>query len=182
MRTIFALALVLLSFQEALSLQTPRALPPYLNGNEAPDFSARSIDGAEYRLSSFRGRYVLLDFWAVACAPCRDAMPALEAIHQDYSGEDLVILGIDIGEERLTVETFLKTTPAPYPILLDTRFDVAKLFSVNVVPTFILIDPDGKIVDRQVGYIKAGTNSPESIGESQLRGMLRRITKSAAAR
>src|SRR5688572_10274611 len=102
MRKIFALALLLLSFQEALSLQTSRASPPYLYGKEAPDFSARSIDGAEYRLSSFRGRYVLLDFWAVGCAPCRDAMPALEAIHQDYSGGDLVILGIDIGEERLT--------------------------------------------------------------------------------
>jgi hypothetical protein len=109
-------------------------------------------------------------------------MPALEAIHRDYSGGGLVILGIDIGEERLTVETFLKKTPAPYPVLLDTSFDVAKLFSVNVIPTFILIAPDGKIVDGQVGYLKAGTKSNDSVGESQLRGMVKRITPSDRAR
>ena len=141
-------------------------------------FDARSIDGTEYGLASFRGRYVLLDFWAVGCGPCRDALPTLEAVHHDYKDRGLVILGIDVGEERLTVETFLKKTPAPYPILLDTGWDVAKLFQVNVIPTYILIDPDGKIVDGQVGFLKAGPYSKENIGESQLRGMLRRIMES----
>jgi len=175
MHITFALALLLSSLQEAPPLNTFRGLPSDLYGIQAPDFRARSIDGLEYRLASLRGRYVLLDFWGVGCAPCRDAMPALEAMHQDYKDRGLVILGIDIGEDRRTVETFLKKTPASYPIVVDTAMDVAKLFHVSVVPTFILIDPDGKIVDGRVGFVKTGPDSDANIGETELREMLRRL-------
>ena len=142
------------------------------------------IDGllpGDYRLTVAAPRFatlsrtlslVLLDFWAVSCAPCRDAMPTLEAIHHEYKDRGLLILGINVGEEPQTVEPFLKKTPAPYPTLLDTSSDVAKLFHVNLLPTFILIDPDGKVVDWKGGFLKAGANSTENIGESLLRGML----------
>ena len=103
-----------------------------------------------------------MDFWAVSCAPCRDAMPALEAIHHDYKDRGLVIFGIDIGEERSKVQTFLEKMPAPYPILLDTDLDVAKLFHVDVIPTFILIDPDGKIVDGQIGFVSKPELTPQT--------------------
>jgi len=174
MHAIFALSLLLLSFQAPRPLQSPLGVSRDLYGTQAPDFRARSIDGKEYRLSSYRGRYVLLDFWAVACVPCRDAMPTLEAIHHEYKDRGLLILGIDVGEERRTVETFLKKTPAPYPTLLDISSDVAELFHVNSFPTFILIDPDGKVVDWKIGFLKAGANSQENIGESQLRDMLQK--------
>jgi hypothetical protein len=108
MPIIVSLALLLLSFQEAHMLQTPRGLSRDVYGTYAPDFRARSIDGREYRLTSFRGRYVLLDFWA---------------IHHDYKDREIVIFGIDIGEERSKVQTFLEKTPAPYPILLDIHID-----------------------------------------------------------
>jgi len=169
---ILILSLLLSSFHEVRSLQSQGALATDRYGMQAPEFRARSIDGKEYRLSSFRGRYILLDFWAVSCPPCRDAMPTLEAIHREYKDRGLLIIGIDVGEERQKVKTFLQKTPAPYPTLLDTASDVAKLFNVNSFPTFLLIDPDGKIVDKRVGFLKAGPNSHDNIGESQLRGML----------
>jgi thiol-disulfide isomerase/thioredoxin len=178
MNIFFVLPLLLSSFQEVRLLPKLPASFLALYGTQAPDVHMWSIDGTEYGLTSLRGRYVLLDFWAVACGPCRDSMPALEAIHRDYRDQGLVILGIDVGEERPTVEIFLNKTPASYPIVLDTSSDVAKLFHVLVVPTFMLIDPDGKIVDGQVGFLKAAPDSQENIGEFQLRGMLRRITES----
>jgi thiol-disulfide isomerase/thioredoxin len=178
MHLVLAVTLLLAPFRETWLLQTLPDISRELYGIQAPDIHARSIDGKEYGLASFRGRYILLDFWAIGCGPCRDALPALEAVHHDYKNRGFVILGIDVGEERLTVETFLKKTPAPYPIVLDKDWDIAKLFHVNVIPTYILIDPDGKIVDGHVGFLKAGPNSKESIGESQLRGMLQRIGES----
>src|SRR5262249_16683544 len=158
-----SLALLLSSFQAARMVRMPLGLSGDTFGSSAPDFRAMSIDGTEYRLNSFRGRYVLLDFWAVGCPPCRDAMPALEAIHPDYKDLGLVILGIDIGDERLQVQTFLKSTPASYPILLDTNLDVANLYHADVIPTFLLIAPDGKIVDGQMGFAKADADSQLSI-------------------
>ena len=93
MHVAFALVVLLLSsFQEALLLNAPPGSSRDLYGTQVPDLHARSIDGTEYGLTSFRGRYVLLDFWAVACGPCRDALPALEAIHHDYKDRGLVIL------------------------------------------------------------------------------------------
>src|SRR5262245_21836900 len=112
-----SLALFILPSQEARTVRMPLGLTPDTRGTYAPDFRARSIDGTEYRLTSLRGRYVLLDFLAVGCVPCRDAMPAVEAIHHDYKDRGLVILGINIGEERSQVQTFLKSAPASYPIL-----------------------------------------------------------------
>jgi thiol-disulfide isomerase/thioredoxin len=172
MQIILALSFLLSSFHEARSLQSHRELSRDPYGTQAPEFRARSIDGKEYRLSSFRGRYVLLDFWAVSCPPCRDAMPALEAIHHEYKDRGLLIIGIDVGEERSKVKAFLQKAPAPYATLVDTASDVAKLFHVDSFPTFMLIDPDGKIVDTRVGFLKAGPNSHDNIGECQLRGML----------
>ena len=81
-----------------------------------------------------------------------------------------------------TVETFLKKTPASYPIVLDTRWDAAKLFHVNVIPTYILIDPDGKIVDGQAGYLKAGPSPGSGYFASPdgQRFLINKITKEAS--
>jgi thiol-disulfide isomerase/thioredoxin len=174
MHVVLALTLLLSAFQRTFPSPILPGLSPDLYNTQAPELHAKSIDGKEISLTSLRGRYVLLDFWGVGCAPCRDALPSLEAIHRDYKDRGLVILGIDVGEDQQTVEGFLKTTPASYPIVIDKGGDVQKLFHVFVIPTYILIDPTGKMVDGHGGFLKALSDSQEN-GESQLRGMLRRI-------
>src|SRR5262249_24589852 len=122
--------------------------------------------GKSYNLSSLKGKVVLLDFWTSWCGPCRQAMPALETINREYTDRGLVILGIDAGEDRQTVENFLKTTPASYPVALSTESDILSAFKVTAYPTYVLIDANGKIVAYQTGFS----------GEPGLRNILARAS------
>jgi TonB family protein len=138
--------------KEVTTLSLPGASRVDLSGKQAPAFEVKALDGTPYSLSSLKGKTVLLDFWASWCAPCRAAMPALEALNSKYKDRGLVILGIDVGENRQTVEAFLKSTPFSYPAILGTESEIANLFQVTGYPTFVLIDPSGKIVANQMGY------------------------------
>jgi TonB family protein len=133
---------------------------PDLSGKDAPAFDVKALDGTAYSLASLKGKPILLDFWASWCGPCRQAMPALESMNRDYKG--LVILGIDSGEDRETVEKFLKTTPASYPTVLSIDSDIMTKYQITAFPTYVLIDSAGKVLAHQIGYS----------GEANLRSML----------
>jgi len=133
-----------------------------LSGKDAPLFDVKALNGTPYSLSSLKGKPILLDFWASWCGPCKQAMPALENMNRDYKDRGLVILGIDVGEDRGTVETFLKTTPASYPTVLGIDSDIQSQYQVSVYPTYVLIDSTGKIVAHQMGFD----------GETNLRNLL----------
>src|SRR5438093_1502303 len=103
-----ALAFVLTSFAQQLPdastlLKQPTQVLQIsregdLSGTNAPVFDVKALDGAAYGLSSLKGKTVLLEFWASWCAPCREAMPALQTMNLDFKDHGLVILGIDAGE------------------------------------------------------------------------------------
>jgi thiol-disulfide isomerase/thioredoxin len=133
-----------------------------LSGKDAQVFDVKALNGTPYSLSSLKGKPILLDFWASWCGPCKQAIPALENLNRDYKDLGLVILGIDVGEDRGTVETFLKTTPASYPIVLGIDSDIQSQYQVSVYPTYVLIDSAGKIVAHQMGFT----------GETNLRNLL----------
>jgi thiol-disulfide isomerase/thioredoxin len=138
------------------------ALGTDLTGQDSPAFEVRSLDGKVYSLASLKGKPVLLDFWATWCIPCRKSLPALENISRGYREQGLVILAVNGGEERETVEAFLKTSPVPYPVVLGIDTDILTAFGVTSYPTYVLIGVDGKIVAYQVGFG----------GEDDLRAML----------
>src|SRR5262245_43753224 len=95
--------------EEVNSLHTP-ALPRLnLSGTSAPSFDVKALNGASFDSASLKGTPVLLDFWTTWCGPCREAMPALETLYREYRDKGLVILGVDAGEDRQTVEAFLRT-------------------------------------------------------------------------
>ena len=141
-----------------------------LTGQDAPEFDVRALDGTAYSLASLKGRPVLLDFWATWCGPCRKGMPAIENIARDYKDRGLVVLGVDVGENRKTVEDFLKATPASYPTILGTESGIAGAFQVRGYPTYVLIGADGKIAGYQVGFDS----------EAQLRALLAKLKLTAA--
>ncbi len=78
-------------------------------------------------------------------------MPTLEKLHQDYAAKGLVVLGIDVGESRETVEKFLKTRTIPYPVIMGDEAGIPAAYGVSVFPTFVMIAPDGRIVSHQFG-------------------------------
>jgi thiol-disulfide isomerase/thioredoxin/outer membrane lipoprotein-sorting protein len=122
-----------------------------LTGKDAPSFRGVSLEGKAYSLDALKGKPVLLDFWASWCGPCIRSMPTLEKIHQDYAAQGLVVLGIDVGENREAVEKFLKTRAIPYPIIMGDEAGIPAAYGVNLFPTFVMIGPDGKIAAHQFG-------------------------------
>jgi thiol-disulfide isomerase/thioredoxin/outer membrane lipoprotein-sorting protein len=129
-----------------------------LSGKDAPQFRGVSLDGKTYSLAELKGKPVLLDFWATWCGPCIRSMPALEKIHTEYRDQGLVVLGIDVGEKRETVEKFLLTKPIPYPVIMGDEAGIPAAYGVAVFPTFVMIGTDGKVVATQFGMNDSGLN------------------------
>ncbi len=126
----------------------------------APDFKVGKLRGGEATLSEFRGRVVLINFWATWCRPCRAEMPSMEALYGSYKRTDFEILAVSIdttGKEK--VRSFIEEFGFRFPILLDPEFLIKDLYQVRVVPTSILIDRKGVIRERILGA--TDWNDPE---------------------
>ncbi len=122
-----------------------------LTGHAAADFKLTSVAGKEFSLQDLKGKFVLLDFWASWCGPCRRDLPAVEKLHQEFHRKGLVVLGVDSVEDPETVRQFLVSSKLSYPILLAPDSGMIQSYSVTAFPTVVLIDADGKIVYYHVG-------------------------------
>jgi outer membrane lipoprotein-sorting protein/peroxiredoxin len=122
-----------------------------LTGKPAADFKLTSLAGKEFSLQDLKGKFVLLNFWATWCGPCRRDLPAVEKLHQEFHRKGLVVLGVDGREDPETVRQFLTESKLSYPILLTPDSGMIQSYNVTAVPTVVLIDADGKIVYHHVG-------------------------------
>ena len=120
---------------------------------QAPDFQLEDMDGEKYSLQSYRGKVVILNFWATWCPPCRREIPSMEALYQAFRDEAFAILAINEWETEDHVFAFMGQLPVEpsFPILLDLDSEVATSFGVKGLPTTLLLDPQGRIVYRAVG-------------------------------
>lgn len=133
--------------------QTAPAAPVELDA-PAPDFSLRNLSGASVSLSDFRGKVVLLNFWATWCPPCKAEMPSMESLYRQMKDDGLVILAVNIEQNGPeTVARFLKENPHSFPILFDDQAEVQKLYGVYKFPETFVIRKDGTIDDRVIGAI-----------------------------
>jgi len=120
-------------------------------GSIAPLFSAAGRS-ASVKLEDYRGKVVLLNFWATWCPPCVHEMPSLEGLHQRLRGKDFQILAVSVDEGGWeAVDRFLKQLPVTLDILLDARGDVSSLYGTYQLPESYLIDKSGVIVQKYVG-------------------------------
>jgi len=104
-------------------------------------------------LSSFKDRLVLLHFWATWCPTCREEMTILEEAARAHT-RTLVILGVNLGEKRSKVATYVKTSGIPFPILLDARGKVAAAYGVLSLPITLVIGSDGRVAEHvQMGSL-----------------------------
>lgn len=117
----------------------------------APDFILKDIDGNTHTLKSYRGKVVILNFWATWCPPCRDELPSMERAYQKLKDKGVVLLGIDVGEDSDTIFTFTADYPVNFPLLMDMDSTVIKSYPVVGLPTTYVIDRQGRLVYRAIG-------------------------------
>ena len=122
--------------------------------DKAPDFSLYTLDGTKIKLSDYKGKTVILDFWATWCPPCRKGIPDLVSI-QDKFKDDLVIIGISLDQPatQKDLPPFIENYGINYPVVLGTMEVVTAYGNIQAIPTSFIIDKDGYIVNKHVGLI-----------------------------
>ena len=119
-------------------------------GSVAPDFELKDMQGNNVKLSSLRGKYVLIDFWASWCGPCRKEIPNVKKVYDDYKEKGLQVLGVSIDKDEAKWRQAVKEEGLEYLQLWDPSMITGKLYNYNGIPFIILIGPDGKILARQL--------------------------------
>jgi thiol-disulfide isomerase/thioredoxin len=121
-------------------------------GKTAPDFTLQTLDGKNVSLSSFRGKGVLLNFWATWCGPCKIEMPWFVELQKEYGSQGLQIVGVAMDDSSTQdIQNFVKEMGVNYPVLLGKEAVGQAYGGVDVLPTTFFIDRDGKIVAREFG-------------------------------
>ena len=118
----------------------------------ALDFSLEDLNGNTVKLRDLKGKVVFLNFWATWCPPCRLEMPTMEELHQEFSGQGLVILAINYRESPDKVRSFVKQHGLTFTTLLDKEEKVFGLYRAWSLPTTYLINKNGEIVGKVIGY------------------------------
>jgi peroxiredoxin len=117
----------------------------------APAFTLLDLNGKVQALAAYRGRVVIVNFWATWCEPCRKEMPSLERAWTQARERGLTVLAVNWGDPAEAVEAFLKTTPVSFPVLLSGDGEILAQWSVKGLPTTFVLDPDGRIAYRVTG-------------------------------
>ncbi len=121
---------------------------------EAPAFTLKSLDGTEKSLSDFRGKVILLNFWATWCVACKSEMPSMERLWREFKDKGLVVVAV-AGDRGFwsssRVKKFVKDFGLTFPVLLDPSGKVRKTYEVRFLPTSYIIGRDGKITGKAVG-------------------------------
>lgn len=118
---------------------------------QAYDFKLQDLSGKNVSLSDFKGKKVFLNFWATWCPPCRGEMPDIEKLYDETKNSDLVILAINIGEDRDTVQSFLKSNNYNFNVLLDISQSTAGKYNISGIPTSYFINKDGTVSAKKIG-------------------------------
>jgi len=147
-------------------------------GMQAEDFSLIDLDGKSQSLSQYRGKIVLVNFWATWCKSCTTEMPAMQASFDKLRGKGFVVLAINELEDDAKVREHIKQYGYTYPVLMDRDNKVANQFGVFGLPVSVFIDQEGRVQE----YIKGGLLTEQKIDETIARIQKQEPVKAAALR
>jgi len=149
----FPLALVLL-----LAISAENATAQEKNYPDAPDFTLTDLSGNEVSLSSLNGKVIFLNFWATWCPPCRKEIPGFIEIYEKYKNQGIVVIGISVDKTGVdSVRDFVEKEKITYPVVMSTTDVVNDYKPGRFIPTTIIVDKNGKIRHKHIGYMDKDT-------------------------
>jgi peroxiredoxin len=139
-------------------------------GQRGPALRLPLFTGGEATLDTWKGKLVVLNFWATWCTPCTTEMPALEALWREYRERGLVVVGVSVdrGAPRALIEPYLKGLNLTFPILLDPQMETANAWRVPGVPATFVIRPNGEVVGMAIGIREWNSREMKALMEGLL--------------
>lgn len=128
-----------------------QTLTPLPSPVAAADFALQDSDGVRHTLADYRGKVVVLNFWATWCPPCRAEMPSMQRGWEAARDDGVVFIAVNVGEDADTIFMFLGAYALDFPVLLDKDAKVVGQYPVTGLPTTYIIDTEGRITHRAVG-------------------------------
>lgn len=136
----------------ALAIPAAIAAAQVSAGTRAPEIGLNDTAGNPVRMAQLRGKVVLVDFWASWCAPCREEMPVLERLHQQYKDRGLVIVGVNMDREAPNMRRFLQRTPVSFRVVHDGQHAVAGRYGPPRMPSSYIVDKRGVVRFVHAGF------------------------------
>ena len=122
-----------------------------------PALELKDLGGQAHRLQDYRGKVVLLNFWATWCGPCRDEMPSIGELRKKLAGRPFSVLAVNVDEPDSRVRKFLTEVPLEFPVVLDEGGRTTKAWNVRILPASYLVGPDGRIRYAVIGELDWGS-------------------------
>jgi peroxiredoxin len=123
---------------------------------KTPDFNQKSISGQKIQLKKLQGKVVVVNFWAAWCSPCVRQLPYINELYLNYRNQGLVVLGVSVDEENSAINQQLQKLNLDYPILHDQKAKISKAFENLTMPSTVLIDKQGDIVQVYPSFLAGG--------------------------
>lgn len=121
-------------------------------GDTAPDFALKTLDDEQIRLSQLRGKPVMINFWATWCPPCRQEMPELEKFYETHKQHvELLSVHLTSQDRRDKVGPFIQQYSLTFPVVLDEKGKILKLYNIQTIPTTYILDGNGVIRKKVIG-------------------------------
>ncbi len=114
-------------------------------GTAAPDFTLKSSSGKNLKLSEHRGQVVMINFWASWCGPCRQELPLLNRLHEQYRKAGFTLLGVNVDDQPQAAQDMARQLGIGFPVLFDNDKLISRRYDVDAMPSTLLIDRDGKV-------------------------------------
>jgi len=131
-------------------------------GKAAPEWQLSDVNGKPLKLADFKGKVVVLDFWATWCPPCRAEIPGLVALQKKYADQGLTIIGVSVDEQGpAVVKPFIQRFAINYPVVMSNEKVLADYGGISAIPTTFIIDRDGNVVSAHQGYTDQATFDSE---------------------
>ncbi len=162
-----ATIVLLLSFLFLIITDCERRERIAIIGSKAPDFTLTDLDGNKVGLSQYRGKVIVIDFWATWCPPCKDSIPFLESLYQRYKEKGLVVIGVSFDEDVELVKRFKERYIMTYPVLMGED-RIKNNYGLIAIPEMFIIGRDGVLRYHHLGF---NESVPDEV-EKQIKGLL----------